>query len=45
MLKLQQARQRDAADMSIIEFVDREGEARKAKPVTNSSASPSPVDA
>ena len=32
VMKLQKMRRGDSADMSVIEFVDREGELRKAKP-------------
>jgi len=32
VLKLQQARHGDSSDLSVIEFVDREGEMRKARP-------------
>jgi hypothetical protein len=32
-MKLQKMRRGDSADMSVIEFVDREGELRKAKPI------------
>jgi len=33
VMKLQKMRRGDSADMSVIEFVDREGELRKAKPI------------
>ncbi|CAM9187571.1 unnamed protein product [Choristocarpus tenellus] len=32
VLKLQRARKGDAADMAVIEYVDRKGELRKARP-------------
>ena len=43
MLKLARARPGDGADMSIIEFVDREGELRKARPVGDAKANLVPV--
>jgi large subunit ribosomal protein L17 len=38
IMKLGKPRRGDSADMSMIEFVDREGELRKARPVTSSVA-------
>jgi large subunit ribosomal protein L17 len=39
IMKLAKPRRGDSADMSVIEFVDREGELRKARPATGSSGS------
>jgi len=36
IMKLGQPRREDSADMAYIEFVDREGELRKAKPIADS---------
>jgi large subunit ribosomal protein L17 len=39
IMKLAKPRRGDSADMSVIEFVDREGELRKARPVGGVAAS------
>jgi large subunit ribosomal protein L17 len=39
VMRLQKVRRGDSAEMAYIEFVDREGELRKPKPVTNKASS------